>query len=72
VIGESSHLEEASEPFDDLDNPYIDSSDLTRGTEKKYVGSTPREKVQLSQAAWDRAGRAMNGTNPCQMGWLKE
>jgi hypothetical protein len=72
VIGESSHPEKASEAFDDLGNPYIDPADLTRGTEKKYVGSAPREKVQLSQAAWDRAGRAINGTNPCQMGWLKE
>jgi hypothetical protein len=64
VIGESSHPEEASEAFDDLGNPYIDPAGLTRGTGNKYVGSIPREKVQVPQAAWDRAGRAMNGTEP--------
>jgi hypothetical protein len=50
------------EAFDDLSNPYIDPADLTRGTGDKYVGSIPREKVQVPQAAWDRAGRDMNGT----------
>jgi hypothetical protein len=73
VIGESSHPEdETSKAFNDFGNPYIDPTDLTRGTRNKNIGSTPREKVQLSQASWDRAGRAMNGTDPCQMGWLKE
>lgn len=65
AIGESSRQEdEASEAFDDLGNPYIDPVDLTRGTGNKYVGTTPREKVQLPQAAWDRAQKAMDGTEP--------
>ncbi|KAK1682441.1 hypothetical protein QYE76_043289 [Lolium multiflorum] len=65
AIGESDRQEdEASETFDDLGNPYIDPADLTREIGSKYIGATPREKVQLSQEAWDRAQRAMNGTEP--------
>jgi hypothetical protein len=65
VIGESSRPEdETSEAFDDLGNPYIDPADLTRGLGNKYIGPTPRHRVQLSQAAWDRAATAMNGTSP--------
>jgi hypothetical protein len=65
VIRESTRPEdEASEDFVDLGNPYIDPADLTRGTSPKYVGPKPREKVQLSQAAWDRAQRAADGTEP--------
>ena len=65
AIGESSRAEdEASEAFDDVGNPYIDPADLTRGLGNKYVRTTPREKKQLPQAAWDRASRAMNGTEP--------
>ncbi len=63
AIGDSSRQEdETSEAFDDLGNPYIDPADLTRGLGTKYIGTTPREKRQLPQAAWDRASRAMNGT----------
>ena len=52
VIGESSHPEnETSEAFDDLGNPYVDPADLTRGLGTKYVGTTPRQKLQLPQAA---------------------
>jgi hypothetical protein len=47
-----------------LGNPYIDPTDLTRGLGSKYIGPTPREKLQLPQVAWDRAARAMNGTEP--------
>jgi hypothetical protein len=65
VIGESSRPEdETSETFDDLGNPYIDPADLTRGLGNKYIGPTPRHRVQLSQAACDRAATAMNGTSP--------
>jgi hypothetical protein len=65
VIEESSLPEdEASEDFDDLGNPYIDPADLTRGIGPKYVGPMLQEKVQLPQAAWDRAQRAMDGTEP--------
>jgi hypothetical protein len=65
VIGESSHQDyETSEAFDDLGNPYIDPANLTRGLGSKYVGPTPRQRLQLSQAAWDKASRAMNGTDP--------
>ncbi|KAK1617451.1 hypothetical protein QYE76_022968 [Lolium multiflorum] len=55
---------ETSEDFDDLGNPYVDPSDLRRGLGTKYVGSSPRERVQLPQAAWDRAARAMDGSEP--------
>ncbi|KAK1618436.1 hypothetical protein QYE76_023953 [Lolium multiflorum] len=65
AIGDSSRQEdEASEAFDDLRNPYIDPADLTRVLGNKYVGTTPRQKLQLPQVAWDRASRAMNGTEP--------
>ncbi|KAK1645184.1 hypothetical protein QYE76_062989 [Lolium multiflorum] len=53
--------EETSEAFDDLGNPYVDPSNLRQGLGNKYVGPEPRDRVQLSQAAWDRAARAMNG-----------
>jgi hypothetical protein len=33
----------------------FDPADLTRGTGNKYIGTTPREKIQLPQEAWDRA-----------------
>ncbi|KAK1616450.1 hypothetical protein QYE76_021967 [Lolium multiflorum] len=56
--------EETSEAFDDLGNPYVDPSNLRQGLGNKYVGPEPRDRVQLSQAAWDRAARAMNGTEP--------
>ncbi|KAK1645576.1 hypothetical protein QYE76_063381, partial [Lolium multiflorum] len=52
--------EETSEAFDDLGNPYVDPSNLRQGLGNKYVGPEPRDRVQLSQAAWDRAARAMN------------
>ncbi|KAK1698686.1 hypothetical protein QYE76_015383 [Lolium multiflorum] len=65
VIGEQSRqVDETSETFDDLGNPYIDPADLTRGWGSKYVGPTPRQRVQLSQEAWDRASRALNSTDP--------
>ncbi|KAK1691986.1 hypothetical protein QYE76_008683 [Lolium multiflorum] len=56
--------EETSEAFDSLGNPYVDPSNLRQGLGNKYVGPEPRDRVQLSQAAWDRAARAMNGTEP--------
>ena len=56
--------EETSEAFDDLGNPYVDPSNLRQGLGNKYVGPQPRDRVQLSQAAWDRAARAMNGSEP--------
>ncbi|KAK1631099.1 hypothetical protein QYE76_005414 [Lolium multiflorum] len=56
--------EETSEAFDSLGNPYVDPSNLRQGLGNKYVGPEPRDRVQLSQAAWDRATRAMNGTEP--------
>ncbi|KAK1685575.1 hypothetical protein QYE76_046423 [Lolium multiflorum] len=56
--------EETSEAFDDLGNPYVDPSNLRQGLGNKYVGPEPRDRVQLSQAAWDRAARAMNGSEP--------
>ncbi|KAK1646684.1 hypothetical protein QYE76_064489 [Lolium multiflorum] len=65
AIGDSSRqADEASEAFDDLGNPYIDPADLTRGLGNKYVGTDPRQRVQLAQEAWDRATRAMDGTEP--------
>jgi hypothetical protein len=64
VIGESSRQDETSEAFDDLGNPYIDPADLTRGLGTKYIGTTPRQKLQLPQTAWDRATAALNGTRP--------
>ncbi|KAK1625857.1 hypothetical protein QYE76_000172 [Lolium multiflorum] len=65
AIGDSSHPDdEASEAFDDLENPYIDPADLTRGLGSKYVGPTTRQRLQLPQAAWDRATRAKNVTEP--------
>ncbi|KAK1648065.1 hypothetical protein QYE76_065870 [Lolium multiflorum] len=65
VIGEPSRdQEETSEAFDDLGNPYVDPSDLRRGLGNKYIGSQPRDRVQLPQAAWDRAARAMDGSEP--------
>ncbi|KAK1697025.1 hypothetical protein QYE76_013722 [Lolium multiflorum] len=65
VIGEASRAEpETSEAFDELGNPYVDPADLTRGLGTKYIGPEPREKVQLPQEAWDRAARAMDGTEP--------
>jgi hypothetical protein len=65
AIGEASRdQEETSEAFDDLGNPYVDPSDLRRGLGTKYVGPTPRVRVQLPQAAWDRAARAMDGSEP--------
>ncbi|KAK1616220.1 hypothetical protein QYE76_021737 [Lolium multiflorum] len=68
AIGESSRQEdEASEAFDDLGNPYIDPANLTQGLGNKYVRTTPRHRVQLPQEAWDRAARAMDGTEPMTM-----
>jgi hypothetical protein len=65
AIGEPSReQEETSEAFDDVGNPYVDPADLRRGLGTKYVGPTPRLRVQLPQAAWDRAARAMDGTEP--------
>src|SRR5215217_1213867 len=65
AIEEASRAEpETSEAFDDLGNPYVDPADLRRGLGTKYVGSSPRDRVQLPQAAWDRAARAMDGTEP--------
>ncbi|KAK1616653.1 hypothetical protein QYE76_022170 [Lolium multiflorum] len=55
---------ETSEAFDDLGNPYVDPADLRRGLGTKYVGTTPRLRVQLPQAAWDRAAKAMDGSEP--------
>jgi hypothetical protein len=53
--------DEQSEAFDPLGNPSVNPADLTRGTGSKYAGAQPREQVELSQAAWDRATRALNG-----------
>ncbi|KAK1616999.1 hypothetical protein QYE76_022516 [Lolium multiflorum] len=55
---------ETSEAFDDLGNPYVDPADLRKGLGTKYVGSSPRERVQLPQEAWDRAAKAMDGSEP--------
>ncbi|KAK1652692.1 hypothetical protein QYE76_070497 [Lolium multiflorum] len=55
---------ETSEAFDDLGNPYVDPADLRHGLGTKYVGSSPRERVQLPQEAWDRAAKAMDGSEP--------
>ncbi|KAK1663465.1 hypothetical protein QYE76_051624 [Lolium multiflorum] len=64
AIGEASRdQEETSEAFDDLGNPYVDPSDLRRGLGTKYVGPTPRVRIQLPQAAWDRA---MDGSEPME------
>jgi hypothetical protein len=49
-----------------LGNPYVDPSDLRRGLGTKYVGPTPRVRIQLPQAAWDRAARAMDGSEPME------
>jgi hypothetical protein len=64
ITGSCCEADEEFEAFGDLGNPYVDPADLTRGTSIKYVGAQPREKVQLPQAAWDRATRAINGTEP--------
>ena len=56
--------EETSEAFDSLGNPYVDPSDLRRGLGNKYIGPQPRDRVRLPQAAWDRAARAMDGSEP--------
>jgi hypothetical protein len=64
IIGAGHDADEESEAFDDLGNPYIDPVDLMHGKGNKYIRSTPREKVQLPQEAWDRAQRAMDGTEP--------
>ncbi|KAK1677583.1 hypothetical protein QYE76_038431 [Lolium multiflorum] len=67
AIGEASRdQEETSEAFDDLGNPYVDPSDLRRGLGTKYVGPTPRARVQLPQAAWDRAAKALDGSEPME------
>ncbi|KAK1606060.1 hypothetical protein QYE76_029733 [Lolium multiflorum] len=67
VIGEASRdQEETSEAFNDLGNPYVDPSDLRRGLGTKYVGPTPRVRVQLPQVAWDRAAKAMDGSEPME------
>ncbi|KAK1615978.1 hypothetical protein QYE76_021495 [Lolium multiflorum] len=55
---------ETSEAFDELGNPYVDPADLRHGLGTKYVGSSPRERVQLPQEAWDRAAKAMDGSEP--------
>ncbi|KAK1617978.1 hypothetical protein QYE76_023495 [Lolium multiflorum] len=55
---------ETSEAFDDLGNPYIDPADLRKGLGTKYAGTSTRAQVQLPQAAWDRAARAMDGSEP--------
>ncbi|KAK1645283.1 hypothetical protein QYE76_063088 [Lolium multiflorum] len=55
---------ETSEAFDDLGNPYIDLADLRKGLGTKYAGSSTRARVQLPQAAWDRAAKAMDGSEP--------
>ncbi|KAK1613817.1 hypothetical protein QYE76_019334 [Lolium multiflorum] len=64
ITGEGREADEESESFDDLGNPYIDPADFTRGTGRKYIGTEPREKVRLPQEAWDRATKAMDGTEP--------
>ena len=65
AIEEASRAEpETSEAFDDLGNAYVDPGDLRRGLGTKYVGTTPRLRVQLPQAAWDRAAKAMDGSEP--------
>jgi hypothetical protein len=67
AIGEASRdQEETSEAFDDLGNPYVDPSDLRRGLGTKYVEPTPRVRVQLPQAAWDRAAKALDGSEPME------
>ena len=53
--------------FNSQGNPYVDPADLTRGTGNKYPaaeGGPPREKIKISQAAWDRVKQAMDGTVP--------
>ena len=62
--GRELEEDEQSEAFDSLGNPYVDPADLTKGTRNKYARAQPREQVQLSQGAWDRAARAINGTEP--------
>ena len=55
--GEHNEQAEESEAFDSQGNPYVDPADLTRGTGNKYPaveGGPPREKIKISQAAWDR------------------
>jgi hypothetical protein len=64
IAGASREEDEESEAFDDLCNPYVDPIDLMRGTGNKYIGTAPREKVQLPQEAWDRAARSMSGAEP--------
>ncbi|KAK1692857.1 hypothetical protein QYE76_009554 [Lolium multiflorum] len=65
AIEETNRAEpETSEAFDNVGNPYVDPADLERGLGTKYVGPTPRLRVQLPQKAWDRAARAMDGSEP--------
>ncbi|KAK1607558.1 hypothetical protein QYE76_031231 [Lolium multiflorum] len=65
AIEETNRAEpETSEAFDNVGNPYVDPADLRRGLGTKYVGPTPRLRVQLPQEAWDRAARAMDGSEP--------
>ncbi|KAK1595421.1 hypothetical protein QYE76_007721 [Lolium multiflorum] len=53
-----------SEAFDELGNPYVDPADLRHGLGTKYPGTTTRARVQLPQSAWDRAAKAMDGSEP--------
>jgi len=59
-----SEVPEESESFDPLGNPLVDLMDLTKGTGPKYETDPPRQKTQLSQAAWDRAREALTGAIP--------
>lgn len=62
--GHDVEEDEQSEAFDPLGNPYVDPVDLTKGIRSKYARAEPREQIQLFQAAWDRAAKAINGTEP--------
>ncbi|KAK1616487.1 hypothetical protein QYE76_022004 [Lolium multiflorum] len=65
AIEEAGRAEpETSEAFDDLGNPYVDPADLRKGLGTKYAGSSTRARVQLPQEAWDRAAKAMDGSEP--------
>ncbi|KAK1666415.1 hypothetical protein QYE76_054574 [Lolium multiflorum] len=64
VEGAGTSDPQTSEAFDELGNPYVDPADLRHGLGTKYPGSTTRARVQLPQSAWDRAAKAMDGSEP--------
>ncbi|KAK1681565.1 hypothetical protein QYE76_042413 [Lolium multiflorum] len=64
VEGAGTSDPQTSEAFDELGNPYVDPADLRHGLGTKYPGSSTRARVQLPQEAWDRAAKAMDGSEP--------